>query len=195
MIAWMSKRFPLWFQIMLVCTFGIVGSSAQTQPTSAPSMVEYQSKTHGFSFSYPDQFKQMAENQQGLALMLMRKTPDKNGTNANVIIAVPDGFQGTKTKPLDLDESYRAYLEMLKGSLKEPKVADQGDTTLAGEPAKFVILAGNQLDVDRPTKIKMIAAVHDNRLFSVIGMSEPNGFDSLKESFDKMMESMKWNKK
>src|SRR5438876_12385309 len=127
-------RVPLWFRITLVLAFCITSAGAlaqpQTPPTSAPSIVEYQSKNHGFSFSYSDQFKQMSENQQGLALMLIRKAPDKNGTNANVIIAVPDGFQGTKTKPLNLDESYHAYLAMLKGSMNEPKVADQGDTTL-----------------------------------------------------------------
>ena len=43
-------------------------------------------------------------------------------------------------------------------------------------------------------KARLIVAVRNDRLYSVVEMAEPAGFESLDEVFAKMLESFQWMK-
>jgi hypothetical protein len=164
---------------------------AQTKPSG---QAVFESEPYGFRLSYPASFRKMDVQQQGLGVMLMRATADKGGSNANVIVAVPENLQGTKDKPLELKAAYSTYLEMVKGGLKDANIIEEGDAKLAGEPAKFAVVEAHQQEANRPTKLKVIVATHGQRLYGVIAMSEPEGYETLAKDLQQIVDSFQWRK-
>src|SRR5205814_9259558 len=77
---------------------------AQSKPSE--KTVPFESKTSGFTLSYPDNFEPTMQPQEGLALFLTRKTADTGGTKANLIVTVPADPHGTDDQPLDRDTAY-----------------------------------------------------------------------------------------
>jgi hypothetical protein len=120
--------------------------------------------------------------------MLIRPQMDPGGTQAQVLVVAPPNL---KAGP-DLTTAATAYVENFKRAMSDAKVLETTDATLGGEPAKVYVIRGHQVQGGRDTKAKVVVAVRNDRLYSVVAMAEPAGFDALSALFDKMLESFQW---
>ena len=51
----------------------------------------------------------------------------------------------------------------------------------------------NQSDSGTETNLKCIITVHNNHLYEIFGMSEPSGFETVKQSLDETAKTWKWS--
>lgn len=189
----MSRCFCWFCGLIALFVFAIAARGQTTQPAAtAPAAVTWVDfpGPSGYRVKVPDSMKQMTAAQPGVELILLRPQMDPGGTQAQILIVAPPKL---KAGP-DLNSAATAYVENFKRAMSDPKVLESTDTKLDGEPAKVYLIQGHQVQGGRETKARLVVAGHNDRLYSIVAMAEPAGFDTLNEVFNKMLESFQWTK-
>jgi hypothetical protein len=180
--------------LLALLVVAIAARGQTTQPTTAPSTapaapnwVDFTGAS-GYRLKFPDTLRRMTVNQPGVELALIRPQMDPGGTQAQVLVVAPPALKAGG----DLQNAATAYVENFKRAMSDPKVLETTDTTLDGEPAKAYVIQGHQVQGGRDTKARLVVAVRNDRLYSVVAMAEPAGFESLDEVFVTMLASFRW---
>lgn len=179
---------------LLIVAFAARGQPTQstTAPTTAPAAPNWVDFTgpSGYRLKFPDTLRRMTVNQPGVELVLIRPQMDPGGTQAQVLVVAPPSLKAGG----HLDDAATAYVENFKRAMSDPKVLEVTDTSLGGAPAKAYVIQGHQIQGGRDTKARLVVAVRNDRLYSLVAMAEPAGFETLNEVFEKMLESFQWMK-
>jgi hypothetical protein len=177
---------------LLVVALTARGQATQpAQPTTAPAMnwVDFTGAS-GYRLRFPDSLRRMSVNQPGVELVLIRPEMDPGGTQAQILVVAPPNLKAGG----HLDDAATAYVENFKRAMSDAKVLETTDATLGGERAKAFVIQGHQVQGGRDTKAHLVISIRNDRLYSVVAMAEPAGYESLDEVFGKMLESFQWMK-
>ena len=180
---------------LLVVALAARGQSTQptTVPSTAPSTapaanwVDFTGAS-GYRLKFPDSLRRMEVKQPGVELVLIRPQMDPGGTQAQILVVAPPALKAGG----DLENAATAYVENFKRAMSDAKVLETTDTTLDGDPAKGYVIQGHQVQGGRDTKARLVVAIRNDRLYSVVAMAEPAGFESLNEVFEKILGSFQW---
>lgn len=171
---------------LLVFVVAARGQTTQpaTQPATAPSTVswvDFDGRDMGFRLKFPESMRRMPVDQPGVALVLLR--PQLDPTQAQVLVTLPPELK-----------SVDAYVQTFQRSMSDPRLLEAADTTLGGQPARRFVIQGHQVQGGRDTKAQLVVALRNDKLYSVVAMAEPSGFDSLKATVDRIIDSFQWTK-
>jgi hypothetical protein len=192
----MGRSFCWICGLLALLVVSLAARGQATQPTTAPATVPAAPNwvdftgASGYRLQFPDTLRRMTVNQPGVELALIRPQMDPGGTQAQVLVVAPPALKAGG----DLQNAATAYVENFKRAMSDPKVLEASDTTLDGEPAKAYVIQGHQVQGGRDVKARLVVAVRNDRLYSVVAMAEPAGFESLDELFAKIVESFQWMK-
>jgi hypothetical protein len=179
---------------LLVVAMAACGQTTQptTAPTTAPAAGNWVDFTgaSGYRLKFPDSLRRMAVNQPGVELVLIRPEMDPGGTQAQVLVVAPPNLKAGG----HLDDAATAYVENFKRAMSDARVLETTDTTLGGDRAKAYVIQGHQVQGGRDTKARLVIAVRNDQLYSVVEMAEPAGYESIDAVFEKMLESFQWMK-
>ena len=177
--------------LLALLMFCLAAHGQATQPATAEAerWTEFDGGASGFRLRFPSgTMKRM--DVQGAELALLRQKHDPGGTQAQVFVLCPPNITGG----LDLEKTASAYVENFKRAMSDAKVLETKDTTLDGAPARSYLIQGHQVQNGRDSKARMILAVRNDRLFSLVAMAEPEAFDSLEQTFEEMVKTFTWTK-
>ena len=177
--------------LLALLVVALAARGQTTQPTTAPAMnwVDFTGAS-GYRLKFPDSLRRMAVNQPGVELVLIRPEMDPGGTQAQVLVVAPPNLKAGG----HLDDAATAYVENFKRAMSDAKVLATTDTTLGGDRAKAYVIQGHQVQGGRDTKARLVIAVRNDQLYSVVEMAEPAGYESIDAVFEKMLESFQWMK-
>ena len=179
---------------LLIAALAARGQATQpaTAPTTAPAAANWVDFTgaSGYRLKFPDTMRRMTVNQPGVELVLIRPEMDPGGTQAQVLVVAPPKLKAGG----DLDNAATAYVENFKRAMSDPKVLETTNARLGGDRAKAYVIQGHQVQGGRDTKARLVIAVRNDRLYSVVAMAEPAGFETLNQVFEKILESFQWMK-
>lgn len=174
----------------LVLLAGCGPAASRTAAPSAPAVVTtLDEPKHGIRLVYPGDWIDQTFLQPHGTIVLLQLPGDASSSR------IPPTFslvaQDPSQPPQDLNAMEDRVLAKARNQIDGLELLETADTTLGGEPARRVIYAGRKLGM--PIRVMNVLAVHAERGYAAVFMSNPEAFDASRPAVQRVIDSVQFS--